>query len=146
VKLDDDLSDYKPIKSGVPQGSVLGPFLYLISTAYLPQSNDTLIATFADDTAILKSDPDSRRASEKLQNHLDIISRWFHQWKIRVNTTKSVHITFTTRSGTCPQVNISINLIPVKTEVKYLGLYLDEKLTRKSHIKAKRRQLDLKEW
>jgi hypothetical protein len=65
VKLDNDFSDYKPIKSGVPQGSVLGPFLDLIFTADLPQTNDTLIATFADDTAILTSDLDTRRACEK---------------------------------------------------------------------------------
>jgi hypothetical protein len=43
----------------------------------------------------------------------------------------------------CRQVNINNNPIPVKTEVKYFGLHLDEKLT-KSHIKEKRRQLDLK--
>jgi hypothetical protein len=60
VKLDDDLSDYKPIKSGVPQGSMLGPFLYLIFTADLPQTNDALIAIFADDTAMLTSDLDPR--------------------------------------------------------------------------------------
>jgi hypothetical protein len=44
----------------------------------------------------------------------------------------------------CPEVNMNNNPIPVKPEVKYLGLHLDEKLTWKSHIKAKRRQLDLK--
>jgi hypothetical protein len=143
VKLDDDLSAYKPIKSGVTQGSMLGPFLYLIFTADLPQTNDILIATFADDTAILTSDLDPRRAAQKLQNHLNTINRWLHQWKICVNTTKSVQITFTAKRSRCPQVNISNHLIPVKNEVKYLGLYLDEKLTWKPHIKAKRRQLDL---
>jgi hypothetical protein len=134
----------KPIKSGVPQCSVLGPFLYLIYTADIPQTNDTLIATFADDTAILTSDHDPRSAPEKLQKHLDTINRWLHKWKISVNTTKSVQITFTTMRSRCPQVSINNNPIPVKTEVKYLGLHLDEKLTWKSHIKAKRRQLDLK--
>jgi hypothetical protein len=115
-------------------------------TADFPQTNDTLIATFADDTAILTSDLDHRNASEKLQKHLDtIINRWLHKWKISVNTTKPVQITFTTMRSRCPQVNINNNNpIPVKTEVKYLGLHLDEKLTWKSHIKAKRRQLDLK--
>ncbi|PNF25684.1 hypothetical protein B7P43_G16139 [Cryptotermes secundus] len=144
IKLDDDLSDYKPIKTGVPQGSVLGPFLYLIFTADLPQTNDTLIATFADDTAILTSDLDPRRASEKLQYHLDTLHIWLQRWKISVNTNKSVQVTFTTKKSGCPEVNINNNPIPVKTEVKYLGLHLDEKLTWKTHIKAKRRQLDLK--
>jgi hypothetical protein len=91
-----------------------GPFLYIIFTADLPQTNDTLIATFADDAAILTADLDPRRASEKLQNHLNTINRWLHQWKICVNTTKSVQITFTTKRSRCPQVNISNNLIPVK--------------------------------
>jgi hypothetical protein len=126
VKLDNELSDYKPIKSGVPQGSVLGPFLYLIFTA------------------ILTFDLDPRSASAKLQNQLDTINGWFHKWRICVNTTKSVQITFTTKRSGCPQVNINNRPIPVQTEVKYLGLYLDEKLTWEPHIKAKRRQLDLK--
>jgi hypothetical protein len=90
-------SDYKPIKSRVPQGSVLGPFLYLIFTADLPQTNDTLIVTFANDTAILTSDLEPRRASEKLQNLLNTINKWLHQWKTCVTTTKSVQITFTTK-------------------------------------------------
>ena len=144
VKLDDVLSDYHQIKSGVPQGSVLGPFLYLIFTGDVPVTNDTLMATFADDTAILSPDSDPVRASEKLQNHLNLLQNWLDNWKIRVNTNKSTQITFTTRRGTCPQVSINNAPIPVKTEVKYLGLHLDQKLTWKTHIKMKRRQLDLK--
>lgn len=51
----------KEIKAGVPQGSVLGPILYLIYTADLPELETVTIATFADDTAILAVDKDRSR-------------------------------------------------------------------------------------
>jgi hypothetical protein len=64
--------------------------------------------------------------------------------KITVNPAKSSQITFTTRRIICPQVSINNFPIPIKQEVKYLGLNLDIKLTWQTHIKAKRRQLELK--
>jgi hypothetical protein len=66
------------------------------------------------------------------------------QWKIKVNPEKSSQITFTTRRAVCPQVSINNIPIPTKQEVKYLGLHLDERLTWRTHINAKRRQLELK--
>jgi hypothetical protein len=60
-----------------------------------------------------------------------------------VNPAKSTQITFTRRT-ICPQVSINNLTIPIKQEVKCLGLYLDKKLTWQTHIKAKRRQLELK--
>jgi len=102
------------------------------------------MATFTDDTAILSSDPDPVRATEKLQHHLNLLQNWLEQWRIKVNPTKSAQVTFTTRRDICPPVNLHNIHIPVKKEVKYLGLHLDEKLKLKTHIKAKRRQLELK--
>jgi hypothetical protein len=52
VKVDDELSAYHLIRAGVPQGSILDPFLYLIFTADVPPTENTLMATFTDDTAI----------------------------------------------------------------------------------------------
>lgn len=144
VKINNSLSNYHPIQSGVPQGSVLGPFLYLLYTADIPVTEDVTMATFADDTAILTSDKNQDQASEKLQNHLDQLQEWLQRWKIKVNNQKSAQITFTTRRSNCPQVTLNNIPIPIKTEVKYLGLHLDQKLTWRSHIQAKKVQLNLK--
>lgn len=53
VKQEDCYSELKDIQAGVPQGSVLGPVLYLLFTSDLPQTEGTTTTTFADDTAIL---------------------------------------------------------------------------------------------
>ena len=87
------------------------------------------MTTFADDTTILSSDPDSVRAYGKLQHHLNLLQNWLEQWRIEVNPTKSAQVTFSTRRGICPPVNFTILPHPSKKEVKYLGFHLDEKLT-----------------
>jgi hypothetical protein len=61
--------------SGVPQGSVLGPFLYTIYTADIPQSPNTALSTFADDTAILSKHFNPITASAVLQTHLQSIEK-----------------------------------------------------------------------
>jgi hypothetical protein len=53
-------------------------------------------------------------------------------------------VTFTTKRTNCPPATISNIQIPVQTEIKYLGLYLDQKLTWQKHIRTKRQQLNLK--
>jgi hypothetical protein len=144
VKYNNAYSDYKLAKSGVPQGSVLDPSLYLIHTTDLPTTDNTTIPNFAKNTALLAIDSDPALASQKLQQHLDLLQEWFGNWKIKINQTTSSQITFTTNRTNCPPDTINNIQIPVQTEVKYLGLYLGQKLTWQKHIKTKRQQLNLK--
>ncbi|KAH8394325.1 hypothetical protein KR215_002096, partial [Drosophila sulfurigaster] len=84
-----ELSSYR-----VPQGSVLGPVLYTLYTADMPATNNCTIATYADDTAILATSSSRDEASQLLQSELSLIEAWFLRWKIKINSLKSVQITF----------------------------------------------------
>jgi hypothetical protein len=83
VKLQDARTTLYPLLSGVPQGSVLGPRLYLIYTADIPTTRVTEMATFADDTAILASHVDPISTSRNLQIHLLNLQTWFRKWRLK---------------------------------------------------------------
>lgn len=143
VNCENEISSLHSIEAGVPQGSVLGPILYLLFTHDLPTTDGVLTGTFADDTAILTTAKDPVEASAKLQTSLDQISNWLKQWRLKANEAKSVHVTFTTRKDTCPQTRINNIMIPQSETTKYLGIYLDRRLTWRSHILAKRKFLGI---
>lgn len=144
VKVNDDFSNILQIKAGIPQGSVLGPVLYTIFTSDMPTVGDITVATYADDTAFLYSNESPTEASRIIQIQLNSVQHWLTKWNIKVNTQKSKHVTFTLRRDNCPSVFLNGTELPSATEVNYLGLHLDRRLTWKEHIKAKRKQLDIK--
>ncbi|CAG5014895.1 unnamed protein product [Parnassius apollo] len=143
VQQGEALSDLYHIRAGVPQGSVLGPILYLLFTADLPTSESLITGTFADDTTILATHSDPKIASQMLQKGLNDISHWLKKWQIKANETKSVNVTFTLRRGSCPPVTLNNIVVPQADHVRYLGLYLDKRLTWQKHIFTKRKQLGI---
>lgn len=122
VKIRYTISNLYFICSGVPRGRVLGPVLYTLFTANLPTKCNTVIATYAHDTAILATDVNPNEAPEKLQSQPNEIAVWLKTWKIETNVAMLIHITFTTRTKTCQQ-----------DTVKYLDVHLD-RLTREINI------------
>jgi hypothetical protein len=139
VKQGEEYSGLKPVKAGVPQGSVLGPVLYLIFTTISLNPAGTTVATFADDTAILAVGADVEEATEKLQQAADTINNWTKQWLIKLNEDKSKYVNFTNKR--CQYLPITMNgkTIPYSQTAKYLGISLDAKLRWKVHVKKKRK-------
>jgi hypothetical protein len=70
----------------------------------MPTSRKTLLATFADDTAILTSEKDTIAAVNTLQPHLNKINYWAKKWKIKINENKSVQVNFSLNRNECTQL------------------------------------------
>jgi hypothetical protein len=98
---------------------------------------------FADDIAMLSVHEEPDIAASNLQHHLSALQNWFEKWRVKINANKSCYITFTLRKRPTPDVCIHGSQIPRKTEIKYLGMIMDSKLTWKQYAVKKRIQIDL---
>lgn len=134
----------KTIAAGVPQGSVLGPVLYVLFTSDIPHTTGTTIGTFADDTAVMAVGETTELATSKLQRAINHISDWTKMWRIKLNEAKSVHVDFTLKKTTSIPLVLNDNIIPYSNTAKYLGMTLDAKLRWKEHVKKKKEELVIK--
>ena len=85
VVLNGQTSEWRDIISGVPQGSVLGPLLFLIYINDLPGSLTSLCKIFADDTSLFSKVHGINKSANELNGDLEKISRWGYQWKMQFN-------------------------------------------------------------
>ena len=134
-------SHYIPVTSGVPQGSVLGPLLFI---TYLQDLINTVdhycssvsIYAFADDLKIFSSNP------VELQHALNITTNWIKLWNLHLNTAKSEHITI--QDKTSRQFYIGNEEIPKVKSVRDLGVTLTSDMKWNTYInKVKARAINL---
>ena len=122
------------IKCGVPQGSVLGPLLFLLYINDISESSNLLkYFLFADDTMFYSS-KNAEENEKVLNTEIDKVSEWLSANKLSLNVRKSKLLTFTLMKR--HNINLTINNVPLEevSNTKYLGIVTDNKLTWRHHI------------
>ena len=134
-------SSNKKINYGIPQGSILGPLLFLVYINDLPSCLDTTPRFFADDTALLITGK-SYQSMENLANlEFSRVAKWMMSNNLVVNASKTVALPIYPDNNACnlkPELTLIFDrqiLLP-STSAKYLGIILDDHLLFKSHIKS----------
>ena len=137
TSFDSHSSNRLPVQCGVPQGSILGPLLFLIYVNDIPHSSNLLsFVLFADDTNIFLSHPDIDTLINTFNREINHVTNWFKANKLSLNVKKTNYIHFTNKSNKKPKLNVKIdNIIINPTEnTTFLGVVLDRHLSWKSHI------------
>ena len=141
VILNGQTSSWRQILAGVPQGSILGPLLFLIYINDLPSKLKSNAKLFADDTSLFTIVKDENESANVLNNDLSLISEWAFNWKMLFNpdpTKPAQEVLFSRKKKTLNHPTLSLNNIQVKraSSQKHVGLILDEKLNFKQHIES----------
>lgn len=153
VKIDGCVSESETVNFGVPQGSILGPTLFLIymnNLCKLSLTNCSIFA-YADDTALLVHGDNWAETSANAEKALASVMSWLYNNLLTVNLSKTVFLPFALRTVSLPSPDsiilkahsclqntrisqCSCPQLTRSTTIKYLGVHIDGLLTWKSHI------------
>jgi len=138
VKVNSAISDFNDINIGIPQGSILGPLLFIIFVNSLPDSVDCKCVMYADDTTLLVSSPDPMTLQNKLKNNLDKIATWFESNKLTLNIKKTKLMLFGSNYNLSKFKDITLmyknDNIEIVDKFKYLGVIFDPNLSWSTHV------------
>ncbi|PNF19496.1 hypothetical protein B7P43_G02324, partial [Cryptotermes secundus] len=131
-------SKWEPVTVGVPQGSILGPLLFLLYINDLPNaiSDVSYPVLFADDTSLIINNPDTPRFEKDINIVLEKLNKWFSSNLLLLNPTKTYFLQFITKNTRVLDLHILCgNKQITNMEVtKFLGLVIDHKLSWQTHI------------
>ena len=124
VKIGNNLSEKYPIKSGVPQGSVLSPTLFTVLINSLFENINSPVETslFADDGALWIVSDELDEALSTIQDALDEIADWSHSWGLQMSPSKTYAMITTLRKTRTPSTlhidNIPITMSPQQSSLE----------------------------
>jgi hypothetical protein len=144
VKVSNSLSEMFQISCSVPQGSVLGPILFLVYINDIPLTTErtsrffSYSSLYADDLAVLYHFKNSIKIVEKNINlYIDLIGKWLFKWRLKINADKCCYTVFSnnkTTSNNNFNLNINGSSIPYDKNPVFLGVTFDRRLCFDTHI------------
>ena len=142
VVLNGQESSWMNLEAGVPQGSVLGPLLFLVYINDLTDNIHSQMRLFADDSSLFACVKGVTHTHESLVQDLDTITQWAYQWKMVFNpdiTKQAIEVIFSCKDKKTEHPELTFNGIPIarKPFTKHLGVFLDSRLNFAKHIKEK---------
>jgi len=138
VQIGDAKSSYKPMTCGVPQGSILGPLLFLLYINELPSVSMLLLSVlFADDTTVYLSGNNLKELEYIMNQELKKISNWFHLNRLSLNADKSNFMIFRVHQKPCtfqPTIYLGNTKLSEVHSTTFLGVKIDSHLNWNTHV------------
>ena len=137
VSVNGSLSEEEPVISGIPQGSVLGPLLFVIFINDLPQNLTSQSLMFADDTKVF-SRVSNRDEAQALQRDLNELEQWSNTWLLKFHPDKCKVLSIGRfEDGAGYYYTLFGQLLEHIDEEKDVGVMIDSELSFENHINAK---------
>ena len=129
VVVDGSKSDIKDVQAGVPQGSRLGPLLWILFVNDIIEDLETEVLLFADDTCLFATADDPSETAEMLNRDLEKIHQWAGKWKVSFNPSKSKDVIFSKKNlANSPPIIFNNTLVSRVHEHRHLGVWLSSSL------------------
>ena len=147
TKFSNLISEENKIKSGVPQGSILGPLLFLCFVNDLPHifEGKCEFLSYADDTQLIVTAENARSLKSKIEEVIDLAQKWYTKNGLKNNSDKSKVLIVSNKKKNIPKFDIKITLndkiqfIKPKKCIKVLGIFIDELLNWTKQIRITKR-------
>lgn len=140
VAIDGCVSSQKKIRSGVPQGSVLGPFLFNVYVNDIVKLDATVnFVLYADDTSLFISGPDANEVATRAEKCLSEISRWSKSNGLKINTQKTKAIIFRAKNKRImlnKELTLASSRIEIVSRHKVLGVTFCDDMTWTCHVQS----------